>query len=230
MNIDYSSDRETFSRLIRGRTVSSMLPSVELGRLLYEKAEIVVKNEPFVAHQRAVFELHHPHGTLAAAEEAAARAAQLNPRSRSIRHTQAEIARRQAVETDDPLKKQSYRRVARAKLSGDEGPLSEYDLHTRAKVAIDELRELITKSGKLSEANSSALLEATKEAEIAIQHGRAQFPDSPEMLTAEADLRDLLNQAPQALTSLERAFRLNPRQDWLAVRLCKTVRAKWRGE
>jgi tetratricopeptide (TPR) repeat protein len=31
----------------------------------------------------------------------------------------------------------------------------------------------------------------------------------------------LLNQAPQALALLERAFRLNPRQDWLAIRLAK---------
>jgi len=75
MNIDYSSDRESFSRLIRGRTVASMFPAVELGRLLYEKAEAAERNESFVAHQHAVFELHHPYGSLAAAEAAAARAA-----------------------------------------------------------------------------------------------------------------------------------------------------------
>ena len=221
MNIDYSSDRETFSRLIRGRTVASMFPAVELGRLLYEKAEAAERNELFVGHQHAVFELHHPYGSLAAAEAAAARAAQLNPRSRSIQHTQAEIARRQALATTDQLKKQACRRVAREKVSGESGPLSEYDLHTRAKLAIDELREVFSTASSIDDSNSAAVLAATKEAENAIRNGRAQFPDSPEMLAAEADFRDLLNQAPQALNALERAFALNPRQDWLAIRLAK---------
>jgi tetratricopeptide (TPR) repeat protein len=221
INVDYSSDRETFSRLIRGRAVAAMFTSVELGRLLYDKAEIAAKNDHFVVHQRAVFELQHSNGSLSEAEAAAARAGHLNPHSRSVRHTQAEIARRLALETSDPLRKQSYRRVARERLSGDSTKLSEYDLHTRAKVAIDELRETISKLGGASESTSSALLAATKEAETAIQKGRTEFPSHPEFLAAEADFRDLLNQAPQALVALERAFRLNPRQDWLAIRLAK---------
>jgi hypothetical protein len=96
MNVDYSSDRETFSRLIRGRSLVSMFPTISLGRLLYDKAESVAHGDSFVLHQRAVFELQHPQGSLHEAEAVAARAAKLNPNNRSIRHTQAEIARRQA--------------------------------------------------------------------------------------------------------------------------------------
>jgi tetratricopeptide (TPR) repeat protein len=221
INIDYSSDKETFARLVRGRSVASMFASAELGRLLYDRAETAAKSESFVAHQRAVFELQHRDGSLGAAESAASRAAQLNPASRSIRHTQAEVARRQAIATGDPLLKQSYRRAARDKLSGDAAQLSQYDLHTRAKLAIDELRELITKNTKLTGHTESALLSATKDAETAIQRGRSEFPENAELLAAEADFRDLLNQAPQALAALEHAFKLNPRQDWLAVRLAK---------
>jgi tetratricopeptide (TPR) repeat protein len=223
MNIDYSSDRETFSRLVRGRSVVGMFPNVELGRLLYDRAEEVAKNEHFVAHQRAVFELHHPNGELSTAEEAANRAALLNPNSHSVRHTQAEIARRQALKTADPLRKQSYRRVARERLSGDMTRLSEYDLYTRAKVAVDELRELVAKLGDST--NATALVAATREAETVIEKGRTEFPQSAEILAAEADLRDVLDQAPKALAALERAFSLNPRQDWLAVRLAKRYQA-----
>ena len=105
MNIDYSSDRETFSRLVRGRNVAAMFPNVNLGRLLFEKAEAVAKSDAFVLHQRAVFELNHSQGSLDAASDAAVGASKLNPGNRSIRHTQAEVARRQALETQDPLKK-----------------------------------------------------------------------------------------------------------------------------
>ncbi len=219
MNIDYSSDRETFSRITRGRAVASMFPDVELGRLLYEVAETAAGNEWFVAHQRAVFELQHPDGSLLEAERAAERASISNPYSRSVRHTQAEVARRQAIATADPLRKQAFRRVARERLMGDTAKLSEYDVVTRAKVAIDELRDLAAKvSDKTFEAT---LLTATKDAETAIERGRTEFPDSPDVLAVEASLRDVLDQAPKALAALENAFKLNPRQDWLAIRLAK---------
>ena len=219
MNIDYSSDRETFTRIIRGRDVAMMFSDVELGRLLYDAAEKVARNEWFVAHQRAVFELQHAAGSLTEAERSAERAAEANPHSRSVRHTQAEVARRQAVATSDPLLKQSYRRTARERLMGDAARLSEYDVVTRAKVAIDKLRDLAPKASDKSSA--AAFLAATKEAETAIERGRTEFPDSPEVLAAEASLRDVLNEAPKALAALENAFKLNPRQDWLAIRLAK---------
>ena len=219
INIDYTSDRETFGRLIRGRGVANMFSDVELGRLLYEAAEDAGKNEWFVAHQRAVFELQHHDGSLKNAENAADRAAEISPHSRSVRHTQAEIARRQAIATSDPLRKQSYRRVARERLSGDVGKLSEYDIVTRAKVAIDELKDLVAKVTDTTPA--SILLATTKEAETAIERGRAEFPQSPEILAVEANLRDVLNQAPKALAALESAFKLNPRQDWLAIKLAR---------
>jgi tetratricopeptide (TPR) repeat protein len=219
INVDYSSDNETFSRMIRGRVVARMFMNVDLGRLLYDKAEQTAKGESFVPHQRAVFELQHQQGSLANAEVAAARAAQMNGNSRSIRHTQAEIARRQAIAAVDPLLKQSYRRVARERIAQDTSRLTEYDLHTRAKIAIDELRELVGRNSK--ETSDSLLLAATKEAETAVQRGRVDYPESSEILAAESDLRDLLNQAPLALASLERAFKLNPRQDWLAIRLAR---------
>ena len=43
INVDYSSDNETFSRMIRGRAVATMFLNVELGRLLYDRAEEAAK-------------------------------------------------------------------------------------------------------------------------------------------------------------------------------------------
>ena len=177
------------------------------------------KSRAFKGSRSAVFELQHPGGSLQEAERAAERAAAASPHSRSVRHTQAEIARRQAIATADPLRKQSYRRLARERLMGDNAKLSEYDVVTRAKVAIDELKEIVV---KVTDGTAAAvLITATKDAETAIERGRAEFPQSPEILAAEASLRDVLNQAPKALAALENAFRLNPRQDWLAIRLAK---------
>ena len=222
MNVDYSSDRETFGRLIKGRGIAEIFPNVELGRLFYDRTEDASPNDPFVSHQRAVFEMAHYAGSLRLAEEHARRAFELNSHNRGIRHTQAEVARRQANSTDDPLKKEAFRRTTREKLSGDLGRLGEADLYTRARLAVDELREALP-SAELTEGEKvpARFVEAVREAELAIQRGLQTYPESPEILTVDADFRDLMNQAGPAQTSLEKAFRLNPRQDWLAVRLSR---------
>ncbi len=220
INVDYSSDSETLSRLIKGRGIANMFPSVELGQLFYDRVQEAVPNYPFIFQQRAVFEMQHAGGSLVQAELAAAKAFELNPTNHSIQHTQAEIARRMANDTDDPLRKKSLRRFARNKVGRDISRLSEYDLYTRAHLAIDEFKEF---SAGLNLSNNEKppkdFIEAAKETERVIQNGLQIFPESPQLLSAEATFRECLDQTELARKALERAFNLNPRQDWLATRL-----------
>jgi tetratricopeptide (TPR) repeat protein len=221
INIDYLSDRETFIRLIRGRGIADIFPSIEIGRLFYDRVQEAILDDPFVFHQRAVFEMQHPGGSLVRAEEAAARAFALNNNSTSIQHTQAEIARRQANETDDPLMKRALRRVTRDKLGGV-SRLSEYDLNTFARLAFDEFRELSNSLEVADEKNPpQALIDAARDTEQSIQRGLQLFPESSDILATEASFRDFLDQTGRALQTLQRAFTINPRQDWLAVRLAR---------
>ena len=222
INVDYSSDRETFSRLIKGRGITELFPNVELGRLFYDRVEQADPGHAFVFHQRAVFEMNHDGGSLALAEAAAQRAFNLNPNSHSIQHTQGEAARRLANDTDDPLRKQMFRRIAREKVGGEPSLMSEYDYFTLARLAIDELREEANSLDvSAEESPPTSFIEAAKDAETAIQRGLQSFPESSEILSAEASFRDLLHQTKKALQALEKAFVLNPRQDWLAVRLAR---------
>ena len=225
INVDYTSDRETFSRLIRGRGIAEIFSSVDLGRLFYDRVQEAAPNDAFVLHQRAVFEMHHMGGSLALAEAAAHKAFDLNPNSSSIKHTQAEVARRLANKTDDPLKKIALRRFTREKLGDIASRLSEYDMYTRARLAIDEFLE-VSATTELSEGKAppSGFIEAAREAENSIQQGLQLFPDNPELLAAEATFREHLNQEQRAQRALERAFSSNPRQDWLAVRLARKYR------
>lgn len=224
INVDYSSDRETFTRLIKGRGIAEIFPNIELGRLFYDRLEEVSPRDAFVNHQRAVFEMSHSGGSLVLAEAAAQNAFEVNPNSHSIQHTQGEISRRLANETDDPLRKQTLRRISREKVGGQlSRNVSEYDLYTSARLAIDELKEELNllEAQVDDDALPSNFVEATKNAEIVIQKGLQLFPESSEILSAEASFHDLLNQTGKAQRALEKAFKLNPRQDWLAVRLAR---------
>ena len=222
INIDYSSDNETFSRLIKGRGIAEVFPSVDLGRLFYDRVEAASPNNYFILHQRAVFETQHSEGSLDQAEAAAASAHELKPKDHSIQHTQALIARRKANETDDPLRKKHLRRFARKKLGDRTGQASEYDLSTYARLAIDEFKELSMSLDKSdNEKPPPELIKAAKETETTIQRSLQRFPESSDLLSVEATLREFLNQTDKALHALEHAFKLNPRQDWLAVRLSR---------
>ena len=222
INIDYSSDGETFSRLIRGRGIAEVFSSVDIGRLFYDRVEAASPNNYFILHQRAVFESQHDEGSLDLAEDAAGRAHELNPANHSIHHTQAVIARRMAIETDDPLRKKQFRRFARRKLGSGTGQSSEYDLTTYGLLAIDEFKELSESLGmSKNEKPLDELIKAAKETEITIQRSLQRYPESSELLSVEATFREILSQTDQARHSLERAFQLNPRQDWLAVRLSR---------
>lgn len=222
MNVDYSSDSETFSRLIKGRGIADFFPDVELGRRLYDRIQSEKLDSGFVSHQRAVFELAHSSGSLRHAKCAADRAFELNQSSRSIRHTQAEVFRRLANESEDELQKRALRRSAHGKLDTNSAFLSEYDSYTRIRLYIDEFSEIV-KAVDVSTASHAPtrFLEATKETETAIQIGLHAFPDSPQLLSAEADFRDLLDQHKRAQQALETAFARNPSQDWLAIRLAR---------
>lgn len=219
MNIEYSSDFETFNRLVKGRSIIDMFPTnIDLGRLFFDKLLKTSQNEPFVFHQRAVFEMHHSDGELNLAKEAADKAYELNSKSPSIQHTQAEISRRMANKTDDPLLKKIYRKSTRNKLGENSFHKNEYFTVTRIRLAIDEFKELLTSH---YEPNDTVLKEGAKETEYGIQRGLQIFPDSTEILALEAEFRRYLNQSEKAKNVLERAFSINPRQDWIAVRLVR---------
>jgi hypothetical protein len=62
MNTSYSSDKETFIRVVRGRNIKKMFSDVNLGRLFFDRAEEAGNENAFVYQQRAIFEMQHPDG------------------------------------------------------------------------------------------------------------------------------------------------------------------------
>lgn len=93
-------------------------------------------------HQWANFELNHPGGDIGEADRLAREAALLDPRNKSIKHTQAGIARRRALLTDSPLLRQQLRRLARDRLDEAHADHDSHILSTRSKVIVDEIEDL----------------------------------------------------------------------------------------
>ena len=98
LDIGYSSDRRALEEMTKGRALAENFSRPEPVRAIFENA---IKNAPtqaFLHQQWAIFELNQSQGSIADAEKHAARAHELDPRSKSILHSRAEIDRRRANE------------------------------------------------------------------------------------------------------------------------------------
>lgn len=218
MNLSYNSDKETFDKMTRGSAIAKAFPTVGMGRMLLESAQDAADGEYYILQQRAVFEMRHPNGSL---DEAAhfANAARETPKGdrRSVLHTQAEVARKQANASSDPVLKKSLRSQARSRLTGTLSQSSDYDLHTRTLLALDEFDDLIAEQG--TDEFDKKILESMKDVEEALRRERHSNPDSIPLLTAEARYMDLIDRKQKAEELMEKALERNPKQDWLALRL-----------
>jgi cold shock CspA family protein len=230
LDIGYSTDKRALEDITRGRALAETFTAVGEGRAIYERAILIAPAQAFLHQQWALFESHHPKGSAVLAEEHAATAHELDPRSNSIRHTQIEIDRRRANEESSPILKDTFRRRARARLN--EMPSNNrFAVSSRCKLLVDEVFELsrdLAEDAKPHEALYFA--EKVKDAEDSVARAQQQFPDDADIIQVEAHLREILDQENRALLALERAWAAGPRGAGTALRIARIYQARDRSE
>jgi tetratricopeptide (TPR) repeat protein len=222
MNIDYSSDNEAFSSLVKGRVISQMFSSVELARKFFVVAHDVDKSSQFVYHQEAVFEMTHHAGSLARAQVCLEAAMELASWDKTVKHTVANLKRKQALSARSELERNKLRNDAklllRDLLDGDQQP---FGLYTYAQLILDQLEDLL---GRISEDSVDIVLdreiaESARLFEQALVRGHQKFASSEQFPLLEERFLKLLNKNDKAEKSLIRAFNINPRNEFIAARL-----------
>jgi tetratricopeptide (TPR) repeat protein len=230
LDVGYSSDKRALEEITRGRALADTFTAVEEGRAIYERAISIAPAQAFLYQQWALFETHHSDGSAALAEQHAATAHQLDPRSNVIRHTQVEIDRRRANEENSPILKDTFRRRARTRLN--EMPSNNrFAVSSRCKLLVDEVSELsrdLAEDAKPHEALFFA--EKVKDAEDAVARAQQQFPDDADIIQVEAHLRAVLDQEHRALLALERAWAAGPRGSGTPLRIARIYEARGRSD
>ena len=222
INIDYSSDQEAFRSLIRGRPLAEIFVSHELATKFYDRAEQLVGNDPHLLQQRAVFEMHHPGGSLHKAEESLMKAINIASFDKSIQHTLADLKRRQANEASNSLLRDKLRKDSKDYLNDlMHGARTPHGFHTLILVLSDQLRDYLTNKIKeeFDKLEETTVVEMVREIEFRIQEGQQRFPDESQLLSAEADFREILKDHNRAFEALRKAFNMNPRSEWVAIRM-----------
>jgi tetratricopeptide (TPR) repeat protein len=228
LNLDYACDSSAFRQLIRGRIVTETF-SQELGRRFYDAAREVAAEDPYLLQQRAIFEMNHEGGSLELAKRYLDAAEGARPGDLVIRHSQAVLCRQLSLAASNPLLRQHWRTLALEKLSGLTGQDSEsYPYHTKSLLRLDELRDALQELNLKpeDELTQRMVVAATRETETVLQEGMQRFPEDSALQATEAQFRELIDQHEKAEGALRKAFDLNPRQDWIAVRLAKKLNAR----
>jgi tetratricopeptide (TPR) repeat protein/cold shock CspA family protein len=226
LDFGYSSDSRALEQITKGRALANTFAEPEPGRRIYEAAISVAPNQAFLYQQWALFELHHPRGSLDEAERRANEANKIDEKNTAVIHTQAEIDRIRATKVTSALMKDQLRRRARERLNmlSNNSP---YAVSSRCKLLVDEIVELnreLRDEGPEHEAVFFA--EKTQEAENRIRLALQQFPDDPDIAQVEARFREEINQEERALRALERALRLNPKGSGAAIRVARIYRER----
>ncbi len=219
LNVSYSSDRESFRKLVRAKALHESFPRYEDVVALFDVAEESAGGEPYLYQQMANYERIRPNGNYAKAYELLQKARELDPRDTSIVHSLSELARTRANNADRPLERRRLRNEAHSLAQGLLGSSrsGRYARHTLVKLAMDDLVDLLADK----EATDQDIDDAIREVERVLERGRQQFPDEPMLNTAEADFARLLRDHKRSFTALKAANAANPRDPYIATRLAR---------
>lgn len=224
MDVGYSTDRVALSKMMRGRRLAESMQHAQAGRDLYQAAIAKAPGEAFILQQWGIFESAHEGGSLKIAEEAAQAARSMEPHSTPIIHTQAEVARKQALAATAQVAKDQYRRQARERLSEMKPANNRFAVSTRCKLLVDSVTELarsISSNSTPSERDVAKFGETVREAEALLARSLQERPDEADLLEVEARFRQALSDTDGATNALERAWRAGPRGSSVPIRLAR---------
>lgn len=223
LNTDYSYDQGVLFQLLRAKTIAEWFPDPFLGRELYDAAERAAGRSAGLWQQRGIYEMRvaGDKGGLEYADRCLQEAKALDPQSRALKHSLAELALKRSELATTPIEAAALRQeAARIASSLTTGSYNSYPFHTLVKIARADLDDALrTEERAPSELTTAAVTEAIQRAEQALRNGSSKFPNDPYLLSEEAELAKQLKNAVRAQKALEKAFRQNSKSELIANRL-----------
>lgn len=226
LNGAYESDSIALQQLVKGRLLAVQFSDRAYVAQIFDAGLESGLHPSIVDHQKAVFELHHPHGDIRSALSLLGRVEQ-NPGTllpRTIAHTKANILRRLASIAKTDLEKERYRNDALSILNtATKSARDSLSFVTKGQLLLEQLRERMQQGDERSdeEIDVRIVAEMTKEIESTLRQGLDHFPEDERLLSFEAELSKFLDNTPRALRALERAYAKNRQSVFTTIRLAR---------
>ncbi|MFV9645489.1 MAG: SIR2 family protein [Desulfobacterales bacterium] len=217
LDVSYNTDREAFIGLLKARPLIELFSDPQMIRQIYSIGEKRDVNNPFLMQQEAIFEMNSLGGSLDKASSILQKAHKMAPHIRSISHSLSELALKKAERAGSFIEKNKYRQEARtiAVQLIQNSSIKSHPIHTLLKIGIDELNDSIAND------DEPTLQRKIKAIEQELQRAVQLFPDDSFIFDTEAKFSALIDRYPRAIESLKKAFSLNKRSGYIAIRLAK---------
>lgn len=215
LDVDYENDRTAFLAMTKAKNLMENFSDPSMIRDLYKTASENNSGDPKLMQQEAIFEMTSSGGNINTAESLLSEASKISPKDAIIQHSFAEIAFVKAEKSKHKLEIDKYLSEAESICKNliNKHKEKPHPFHTLLKVHLFKIKRII-------EGNDPPSIErAIKDAEKTFAKARQQFPDQEFILEAESQFNKLLNNKPEAIELLEKAFELNKRNPYLCLRL-----------
>ena len=219
LNVDYSTDKQAFRQLIRGRTLLKLFSNPDYCSAIFDEATRMVGDEPHLLQQKALYEMHRQNGNLNLASTYLTNAIAHQPYNKSFKHTKSELALKKADTARTALEREKLLREAAALAveTKEQRYGDTYSYHTLAKVNIKRLEDAL---GTQNEDFSNPTLQnIVRSIESVISEGLQNKPGDPYLLNEQARLAKMLHDSPRTIAALEKAVANNSRLTFLAIQL-----------
>ncbi|MDD5766276.1 MAG: SIR2 family protein [Candidatus Marinimicrobia bacterium] len=219
LDIDYSSDRIQYKELVKAKNLLSTFRNPELINNIYEVAYEEIKNDLFLYHQMAIYEMNRPNGNLTRCKELLDKAEKMAPFDKTIQHSKSEYYLKMAehARTDleyDKLLSQATAIASKLTNIHNEKP---YSYHTIVKSGILRLSHSL----KSNQSIGPTLEIIIRDIEKNLREGLQRYPNDPYLKNAESEFAQLLRDSERAINALRIAFKENPRASFIALRLAE---------
>lgn len=221
LNIDYESDREAFRGLTKARELGRIFGNNDHVLNIYRIAEDHVGEDANLLQQMAIFEMKRNSGSFEVAEKLLKTARDLAPWNKNIAHSLAELHLKKAGKADNEFEREKHRRktFAIAHKITNSGSPTPHAHHTLLKLGIMSLEDA------LKDEDNVVVQSKMKDFEQTMIVALREFPHESFILDAEAQYKTIVDKHPEALIALEKAFEVNKRIAYVALRLAATYQS-----
>jgi len=218
LNVGYASDKLALQRLMQGKRLTSHFADAQVAYRVFQAAqEALGTDDPYLLQQMALFEMNRESGNLGKASQLLQQAADLAPRSRILKHSQAELFLKQAgVARNDLERVHSISEAERICRDLKRDAQDSYSHSTLVKAGIRRLERAEASDEVMATDDVEGLI---KSVERDLKDGLQRFPGDAHLLALEADLAKLLCESARFAAALKQSFAKNPRNGYVALQL-----------
>jgi len=221
-NLSFSSDNRAFQKMTQGNLLKRLFSSSAMVYRIFERAEEISKDDPYLMQQQALYEMNRESGDLQSASRLLDRAVELRPKSNSIKHSCSELCLRKAEVARTGLEwgrliSEAERHCRDLKRDAKDS----YAYGTLVKAGLMRLSRMDNSNDeKWNQEEWDALV---KGIERDLKEGLQRFPNDSHLLLQDANLGKALSASDRVYEALRKSFSSNQRNVGVAIRLARLV-------